>query len=184
MPTLTRRSALAGIAAVAAVPVTPLRALPVGATAPEWDIAEWVNSAPLNLRELRGQVVVVDFFQLWCPGCKTFSIPTTLQWEKDFAADIAEDRMKIVSIHTVFEGHRHQTLSRLRKFVGDTGFGHPVGHDRHDTGQRLPNTMTLYGTRGTPEVAIIDKQGLIAYQKIGFFDPEEKARLIRDLMAA
>jgi len=184
MPTLTRRGALAGLAAAAAIPATPLRALPVGTPAPEWDIAEWVNSPPLRLHELRGQVVVIDFFQLWCPGCKSFSIPTTLQWEKDFADDIAQDRMKIVSIHTVFEGHQHQSLSRLKKFVRETGFGHPVGHDRHDIHEELPNTMILYGTRGTPEVAIIDKDGLIAYQKIGFFDPEEKARLIRKLMAA
>ncbi len=184
MTTLTRRGALAGIAAAAAVPVTPLHALPVGAPAPEWDIAQWINSEPLKLHELRGQVVVIDFFQLWCPGCKSFSIPTTLQWEKDFEQDIAQDRMKIVSIHTVFEGHQHQTLSRLKKFVADTGFGHPVGHDRHDIHDRLPNTMILYGTRGTPEVAIIGKDGRIAYQRIGFFDVEEKAQLIRDLMAA
>ncbi len=184
MPKLTRRGALAAIAAAAAVPSAPLRALPVGTPAPEWDIAEWVHGQPLKLHELRGQVVVIDFFQLWCPACNSFSIPTTLQWEKDFAEDIAADRMKIVSIHTVFEGHEHQNISRLKKFVKKTGFGHSVGHDRHDIDPHLPNTMILYGTRGTPEVAIIDKNGLIAYQKIGFFDPEEKARLIRDLMAA
>ncbi len=184
MPNLTRRSALAGIAAAAALPVTPLRALPVGAPAPEWDIAEWINSPPVRLQDMRGQVVVIDFFQLWCPACKSFSIPTTLQWEKDFAQDIAEDRMKIVSIHTVFEGHEHQNIRRLRKFVQEKGFGHPVGNDRHDIDDHLPNTMILYGTRGTPEVAIIDKEGRIAYQRIGFFDVEEKTQMIRDLMAA
>ena len=184
MPNLTRRGAIAGLAAAAAIPTTPLRALPVGAPAPEWDIAEWVHGDPVRLQDLRGQVVVIDFFQLWCPGCKSFSIPTTLQWEKDFAQDIAEDRMKIVSIHTVFEGHEHQNINRLKKFVKKTGFGHPVGNDRHDIDDRLPNTMILYGTRGTPEVAIIDKEGRIAYQKIGFFDVPEKAQLIRELMAA
>ena len=100
------------------------------------------------------------------------------------AAEIAAEKMKIVSIHTVFEGHQHQTVERLRKFVAQTGFGHPVGHDRHDISDRLPNTMILYGTRGTPEMAIIDKEGRIAYQKIGMFDPEEKAALIRRLLAA
>lgn len=184
MPALTRRETLAGAATAAIALPSPARALPVGAPAPEWDIAEWINSPPLTLSDLRGQVVVIDFFQLWCPGCKSFSIPTTLKWEKEFARDIAEDRMKIVSIHTVFEGHRHQTVRKLRRFVERTGFGHPVGHDRHDIHERLPNTMILYGTRGTPEMAIVDKQGRIAYQKIGFFDPDEKARLIRRLMAA
>lgn len=177
----TRRETLAGLAATAA---TPALSLPAGTPAPEWDIAEWINSEPVRLHDLRGQVVVIDFFQLWCPGCKSFSIPLTLRWEKEFAEDIAADRMKIVSIHTVFEGHDHQTVDRLRSFVQETGFGHPVGHDRHDIDDRLPNTMILYGTRGTPEMAIIDKNGIIAWQKIGFFDPEEKAALIRELIAA
>ena len=184
MPTLNRRTALAGLTAAAALPAAPATALPVGTPAPEWDIAEWVIGPPLKLSELRGQVVVIDFFQLWCPGCKSFTIPLMLEWEKQFADDIAEDRMKIVSIHTVFEGHRHQRIDRLRKFVKEWGFDHPVGHDRHEIHDHLPNTMILYGTRGTPEVAIVDKEGNIAYQRIGFFDPEEKAALIRKLMAA
>lgn len=179
-----RRTTLAGIAATAATAATPSLALPAGSQAPEWDIAEWINSEPVRLQDLRGQVVVIDFFQLWCPGCKSFSIPLTLRWEKEFAEEIANDKMKIVSIHTVFEGHQHQTVERLKKFVAERGFGHPVGHDRHDVSDRLPNTMIMYATRGTPEMAIIDKEGRIAYQKIGFFDPEEKAALIRRLMAA
>lgn len=181
---LSRRTALKGLAATTAAAATPALSLPEGTMAPEWDIAEWINSPPLRLHDMRGQVVVIDFFQLWCPGCKTFTIPLMKQWEQDFAAEIAADQMKIVSIHTVFEGHEHQTVSRLRKFVDETGFGHAVGHDRHDVSDRLPNTMILYGTRGTPEVAIIDKQGRIAYQRIGFFDPDEKAALIRQLIAA
>ncbi len=183
---LTRRTTLAGLAATAATAATPSLSLPAGSQAPEWEIEEWINSDPVRLQDLRGQVVVVDFFQLWCPGCKSFSIPLTLKWEKEFAEEIANDKMKIVSIHTVFEGHDHQTIDRLRTFVEKTGFGHPVGHDRLDKSihDRLPITMIKYGTRGTPEVAIIDKEGRIAYQRIGFFDPEEKAALVRRLMAA
>lgn len=183
---LNRRSTLAGLAATAATAATPSFALPEGSIAPEWDIAEWINSDPVRLADLKGQVVVIDFFQLWCPGCKSFSIPLTLQWEKEFATEIANDQMKIVSIHTVFEGHQHQTVERLRKFVKETGFGHPVGHDLHDASisERLPITMIKYGTRGTPEMAIIGKDQRIAYQKIGFFDIPEKTQLIRDLLAA
>lgn len=183
---LDRRAAVTGIAAGFAAPVlsTPALSLPVGSPAPEWDIATWINSEPLRLHDLRGQVVVIDFFQLWCPGCKSFSIPLTLEWEKEFADEIANDRMKIVSIHTVFEGHDHQTVERLRRFVDERGFGHPVGHDRHDIDDRLPNTMILYGTRGTPEMCFIDKNGTIAWQRIGLFDVDEKRALVRRLLAA
>jgi thiol-disulfide isomerase/thioredoxin len=183
---LTRRTTLTGLAATAATVATPALSLPEGSQAPEWEIAEWINSEPVKLADLRGQVVVIDFFQLWCPGCKSFSIPLTLEWEKEFAEEIATDKMKIVSIHTVFEGHQHQSVERLRKFVAKTGFGHPVGHDRLDPSisARLPITMIKYATRGTPEMAIIDKEGRIAFQKIGFFDIPEKTALIRSLLAA
>lgn len=186
MSDISRRSTLAGLAAGATVSAIPgiSAALPTGIPAPEWDIAEWINSEPLRLADLRGQVVVIDFFQLWCPGCRSFSIPLTKEWEVKYADDIAEDRMKIVSIHTVFEGHSHQTPARLRKFVEKTGFGHPVGHDRLDIHDRLPNTMILYGTRGTPEMAIIGPDGIIAFQQFGRFDVPGAERLIDALIDA
>ena len=39
-----------------------------GKKAPEFDVSEWLNSPGLKLADLRGKVVVIDFFQLWCPG--------------------------------------------------------------------------------------------------------------------
>tara|TARA_B100000315_G_scaffold246047_1_gene272873 strand:- start:2344 stop:2538 length:195 start_codon:yes stop_codon:yes gene_type:complete len=39
--------------------------LPVPRAAPEWSVSEWINSGALQLSDLRGKVVVIDFFQLW-----------------------------------------------------------------------------------------------------------------------
>jgi hypothetical protein len=33
--------------------------------APEWIISEWINGPGVTLGELKGQVVIVEFFQLW-----------------------------------------------------------------------------------------------------------------------
>lgn len=173
-----------GAASAAGALSTPLQALPAGAPAPEWDIAEWINAPAMTLKEQRGKIVIIDFFQLWCPGCNSFSIPLTQKWERDFAAQIEADEMQIVSIHTVFEGHKHQNLTRLRSYVDEKGFGHPVGHDRHDIHPRLPNTMILYGTRGTPEMAVIDKEGDIAFQQFGYFDVPQVEGLIGRLLSA
>ena len=49
--------------------------MPVPHPAPEWTISEWLNSEATKLRDLRRKVVIVDFFQFWCPGCNSFSIP-------------------------------------------------------------------------------------------------------------
>lgn len=45
----------------------------IGRRAPAWDISEWINQDAGNVDALRGKVVVIDFFQLWCPGCNQFS---------------------------------------------------------------------------------------------------------------
>lgn len=50
--------------------------------APEWDVSEWINGTGTTLEALKGKVVIIDFFQLWCPGCNNFSIPLVETWEK------------------------------------------------------------------------------------------------------
>lgn len=153
----------------------------VGQQASPWVVSEWVNSEPISLAQLKGKVVVIDFFQLWCPGCNRFSIPLMLQWEKKYknAADV-----QLVGIHTVFEGHDYQTAERLRAYVKEKGIHHPVGMDAHVSDTRLPETMIRYQTKGTPEMAIVDKQGVIRFQKFGSFDIGEAESLIAELRRA
>ncbi len=150
--------------------------------APEWTISEWIRGPKTSIAELKGQVVVIDFFQLWCPGCKRFSIPLMSHWEKEFAREIAAGKLKLVSIHTVFEGHSYQSNDRLKAFVSEKKMEHPVGVDLQEKGQRLPRTMIDYRTRGTPEMSIIDKNGNIRFQKLGGFDVEWATGFVRDLL--
>ena len=119
---------------------------PVPRPAPEWDVSEWINSQGMDLADLKGQVVVIEFFQLWCPGCNAFSIPLMKFWHQTFAKELDEGDLKIVSIHTVFEGFAYQTTRRLRGFLKRKKIHHPVGVDRVIKGQRLPQTMRRFGT--------------------------------------
>lgn len=91
--------------------------MPVPRTAPEWIISEWINGKGKSLKELRGKVVIVDFFQLWCPGCNQFSIPLLNHWEKVFDKEIKDGKLEIISIHTVFEGHDYQNPKKLKSFL-------------------------------------------------------------------
>lgn len=187
-PSIGRRPVIAGILAGAAAAVTGNAARPAFARqtprrAPRWDIAEWLNGDGGNVDSLRGKVIVIDFFQLWCPGCIAFSIPLMNQWEKDFAKEIAAGKLAFVSIHTVFEGHGYQTPKRLQRFIRDKKIRHPVGIDQHRAGSHVPETMRRYGTRGTPEMAIVDKAGMIRFQEFGFFEPETGSALIRQLLS-
>lgn len=150
--------------------------------AQEWLISEWINGTGTTLSELKGKVVVVEFFQLWCPGCNKFTIPLMKQWTKTFENELESDKLEILSIHTVFEGHNFQNPKRLKTFVKEKGIHHLVGVDMHKKGEHIPETMKRYRTRGTPEVAIIDKDGYIRFQRFGGFDPAGAERLIRQLL--
>lgn len=154
----------------------------VGQKAPEFDVAQWINGDAISINDLQGQVVIIDFFQLWCPGCNTFSIPLMHEWEEKYKNQIKKNQLKILSIHTVFEGHNVQTLTALKIFLKIRGINHLVGNDRLLPGQTIPETMKRYQTRGTPEVAIIDKNGIIRMQEVGFFDVEIAEKLINDLL--
>lgn len=164
--------------------IAPMRAVTAATPkpAPEWDISEWLNISSLSLGALKGKVVVIDFFQLWCPGCNKFSGPLMQRWQKVFAEEIDGGKLQLVGIHTVFEGHAYQAPKQLRSYVKEKGITYPIGIDRHEAGGRLPETMKRYGTRGTPEMAIIDKQGRIRFQQFGFFEPKDGEALIRKLL--
>jgi thiol-disulfide isomerase/thioredoxin len=150
--------------------------------APEWVISEWINGDGVTLSVLKGKVVIVEFFQLWCPGCNSFSIPLMKKWTRTFENELASSDLVILSIHTVFEGHDYQNPKRLRSFVKEKGIHHLVGIDKHEKGERIPETMKRYRTRGTPEMAIIDKKGNIRFQKFGGFDPSPVESLVKQLL--
>lgn len=150
--------------------------------APEWTISKWIQGPETTLQGSQGQVVIIDFFQLWCPGCNQFSIPLMAYWEDTFSEEISSGKLKLISIHTVFEGHNYQSDSRLEKFVVEKKMRHPVAVDFLPAGSRLPKTMIDYKTRGTPEMSFIDKNGRIRFQKLGSFDVEWATGYIRQLL--
>jgi hypothetical protein len=88
----------------------------------------------------------------------------------------------VISIHTVFEGHDYQNPDKLKKFLRRKKIHNLVGVDRHAPGERLPRTMRLFGTMGTPEMAFIDRDGVIQFQEFGGFDVDEAEKLLREML--
>jgi len=147
--------------------------------APEWVISEWINSNGFTLKDLRGKVVIIDFFQLWCPGCNKFSGPLMEKWRQKYSN---RQDIQLVGIHTVFEGHSQQTPKQLRQYVKEKNITYPVGIDDYVSSQRMPETMIRYHTRGTPEIVIIDKSGNIRFQHFGAFSSDVAETLIDTLL--
>ena len=177
-----RRSVVAAGAAALAATTLPAAAFSASRPAPMWEITDWLNGDGGNVDTLKGKVIIIDFFQLWCPGCNRFSGPLMQHWQEKFAGEIEGGRLHMVKIHTVFEGHTYQNPTKLKSYVAEKGITMPVGIDRHEAGQRVPITMRRYRTSGTPEMAIIGPDGMIAFQKFGGFDPHPVEAMFVELL--
>jgi len=151
--------------------------------APDWEISQLINANPGNVEDNRDRVIVIDFFQLWCPVCNTLTGPLMQKWQDRFSDEIASGDLLLVKIQTVFEGHDYQNEQRLKKYLVEKGITLPVGVDLLHDNDDLPETKKRYETSGTPEVVMIDRQGMIRFRKFGSFDPEAAETYLESLLS-
>jgi len=149
----------------------PLPAQPLQTTA-------WLNvPAPVTLESLRGQVVLLEAFQMLCPGCVSHALPQALRARHLFA----EEDLAVIGLHTVFEHHDVQGTARaLEVFLHEYGIGFPVGIDAPSENGDLPRTMRAYGMQGTPTTILIDRRGNLRRHHYGH---QDDMRLGADIMA-
>lgn len=136
--------------------------------APELHVERWLNtSAPIVLDDLRGRVVVIEAFQMLCPGCVAHGLPQAMRVARTFS----DNDVVVLGLHTVFEHHSAQgTYDALAAFVHEYKIHFPVGMDRPSQDQRIPATMTSYELRGTPTIILIDRNGNLRGQHLGQID--------------
>ena len=136
-----------------------------GALAPEWSVSQWFNTAePLMLASLRGKVVVIEAFQMLCPGCVLHGLPQVARVREHFP----RAEVEVIGLHTVFEHHAAMTRVSLQAFLHEYRIGYPVGVDRAaDDGGPLPETMQRYRLRGTPSLLLIDAAGRLRGHHFG-----------------
>lgn len=131
--------------------------------APELDVTEWLNGEPAPLSSLRGKVVMVEAFQMLCPGCVSHGIPQAQKVHQ--MTD--PDQLAVVGLHTVFEHHSVMGRDALEVFISEYRLGFPVGIDRHIPDDPIPVTMRRYRLQGTPSILLIDRQGRLRYSGFG-----------------
>lgn len=132
--------------------------------APELDVVEWLNtSEPLSLASLRDRVVVLEAFQMLCPGCVSHGLPQVARVRDAFS----ENDVAVVGLHSVFEHHKAQSPVSLAAFLHEYRIRFPVGIDAPADTVGIPRTMAAYGMQGTPTLVLIDRQGRRRAQHFG-----------------
>lgn len=134
--------------------------------APPLLTSSWLNSEkPLDIADFAGRVLVMEAFQMLCPGCVSLGLPQVQRVAQIFPSD----QLAVIGLHTVFEHHEAQgTREALAAFAHEYRLNFPIGIDRQDG--RLPATMTRYNMQGTPTLVVIDRKGFRRFQRFGHVD--------------
>jgi len=133
-------------------------------------IDAWLNSAPLQLSQLRGTVVLVDFWTFSCVNC-TRTIPhlRTLY-------DTYHNRgFTIIGVHSP-EFDFEKVVANVGDAVGRLGVSWPVAVDSE------MRTWSAFGNRYWPAEYLIDQRGRIAYTHVGEGDYDVSAAAVAALL--
>ncbi|AJE66930.1 thiol-disulfide isomerase [[Brevibacterium] flavum] len=145
----------------------------------ELDIQEWVNHEGLSNEDLRGKVVVVEVFQMLCPGCVNHGVPQAQKIHRM----IDESQVQVIGLHSVFEHHDVMTPEALKVFIDEFGIKFPVAVDMPREGQRIPSTMKKYRLEGTPSIILADRKGRIRQVQFGQVDDFVLGLLLGSLLS-
>lgn len=110
-----------------------------------------LDGETLNFEDLKGKVVFINFWATWCAPCVA-EMPSINSLYK-----IYEDNPEVVFVIINVENK----ADKVRKFIKKKKFSFPI---------YLPNASQIprvYESKGIPTTFVLDKDGYIAYKKVG-----------------
>lgn len=94
----------------------------IGERAPNLKVSRWVQGLPTNIDRERDHVVLVEVFQVNCPGCFMYGLPTAIDIHRRYS----KDGVRVIGLATAFEDFDKNTLENLEllvstgKVIGET----------------------------------------------------------------
>lgn len=131
---------------------------------------EWISSAPLTMNQLRGKVVLIDFWTYTCINCIR-TLPYIKSWWKNYQ----DKGLVIVGVHTP-EFAFEKEVRNVKSAIKDFGIIYPVMQDNDY------ETWEAYNNRYWPAHYLIDKNGKIRYTHFGEGKYNETERMIQKLL--
>jgi len=135
-------------------------------------ISNWFNSAPLNMADLRGKVVLVDFWTYGCVNCVN-----TLPHVTELYGKYRDRGLVVVGVHTP-EFPFERSASNVQAALKRHGITYPVAQDNDS------QTWNAYRNQYWPAQYIVDQSGKIVFQHGGEGQYEQMDRTIARLLNA
>lgn len=142
----------------------PTIGLNIGDLAPDFETLT-DSGAPIRLSDLRGKVVLLNFWATWCPPCEK-EMP---EFEQAFTQH-QDDGFTILAVNNA------ETVAQVQAFREEYGLTFPLVMDQHTAINRQ------YGIRNYPSTFIIDRDGKIIFRIFGELTAEQIQAHIQDAL--
>jgi thiol-disulfide isomerase/thioredoxin len=144
-----------------------------GVNAPEFPVygaERWINSEPLTMEELRGKVVLIDFWEYTCVNCIR-TLPYVTEWHRRYA----DHGLVIIGVHTP-EFEFGKDRANVARAVREFDIEYPVVLDNDY------EIWTVYANRYWPRKYIVNPEGKIVYDHAGEGSYGETEEVIQSLI--
>jgi thiol-disulfide isomerase/thioredoxin len=145
----------------------------------------WVNGSPLTDADLKGKVVFLDFWAVWCGPCIA-TFPHLREWNEKYG-----DKGLVMIGYTRYYEYDWNTETKRAARVAGTShekeqemmvkFAESYGLKHRFAIQGDKDVSDYYGVTGIPHVVVIDQQGKIRLMRVG--SGEENAKAIGEMLA-
>jgi thiol-disulfide isomerase/thioredoxin len=152
----------------------------VGTPAPELVISRWLDGQPKTLGDLRGKVVLLDFWAMWSGPCVT-AFPRLIEFQSKYA----DKGLEVIGV-TRFYGRsddeeslsREQEWKSLQSYKAKHKLTYPFAVGKMDD----VTNEERYGVVGLPAVILIDRRGNVRHVKRGVGEYRKLERQIEKLI--
>jgi len=150
-------------------PIIAVRSSVPDFTVPLFSGYEYNTASEVKLSELKGKVVLVNFWASWCQPCRTEAADLESAWQS------YADKGQVVFLGVDYV----DTEPEARSYMNDFNISYPNGPDM---GTRISQIFNR--NLGVPETYVIDQEGILRFIQIGPFQSVAEIQSVIDPLLA